>query len=181
MPKPQAFIYKSWPKKEDTPKVAFKDHSKPKVEEKGMLITNLTGCFKCNAKYGKGYTLPPTAGPPVLLPVGFCFESLEHRQATANEGEEVVHRGAEGDQIYHIQQTVATPGTKRRKNGSLYLRRIGCGSAIGLLLVYKKTTQTGIGASSSHPDEDEGSENDESYELFGEDEPFTASMAAFQT
>ncbi|KAI5672888.1 hypothetical protein M9H77_13252 [Catharanthus roseus] len=29
--KPQAPTYKSWPKKEDTPKVAFKNHSKPKV------------------------------------------------------------------------------------------------------------------------------------------------------
>ncbi|KAI5672384.1 hypothetical protein M9H77_12748 [Catharanthus roseus] len=46
--KPQASTYKSWPKKEDTPKVAFKDHSKPKVEEKGRLITNPTRCFKCN-------------------------------------------------------------------------------------------------------------------------------------
>ncbi|KAI5649879.1 hypothetical protein M9H77_35884 [Catharanthus roseus] len=42
VPKPQAFAYKSWPKKEDTPKVAFNDHSKPKVEEKGKLITNPT-------------------------------------------------------------------------------------------------------------------------------------------
>ncbi|KAI5653845.1 hypothetical protein M9H77_31032 [Catharanthus roseus] len=33
---------------EDTPKVAFKDHSKPKVEEKGKLITNPIRCFKCN-------------------------------------------------------------------------------------------------------------------------------------
>ncbi|KAI5653055.1 hypothetical protein M9H77_30242 [Catharanthus roseus] len=47
-PKPQASIYKSWPKKKDTPKAAFKDHSKPKVEEKGMLITNLSWCLKCN-------------------------------------------------------------------------------------------------------------------------------------
>ncbi|KAI5672283.1 hypothetical protein M9H77_12647 [Catharanthus roseus] len=47
-----ASTYKRWPKKEDTPKVAFKDHSKPKVEEKGKLITNLTRCFKCN---GVGY------------------------------------------------------------------------------------------------------------------------------
>ncbi|KAI5648852.1 hypothetical protein M9H77_34857 [Catharanthus roseus] len=46
--KSQASTYKSWPKKEDTPKVAFKDHSKPKVEEKGRLITNPTRCFKCN-------------------------------------------------------------------------------------------------------------------------------------
>ncbi|KAI5676628.1 hypothetical protein M9H77_07578 [Catharanthus roseus] len=38
----------SWPKKGDTPKVAYKDHSKPKVEEKGKLITNPTRCFKCN-------------------------------------------------------------------------------------------------------------------------------------
>ncbi|KAI5663367.1 hypothetical protein M9H77_22690 [Catharanthus roseus] len=39
----------SWPKKEDIPKVALKDHSKPKVEEKGRLITNRTRCFKCNS------------------------------------------------------------------------------------------------------------------------------------
>ncbi|KAI5667741.1 hypothetical protein M9H77_17594 [Catharanthus roseus] len=39
--------------KEDTPKVAFKDHSKPKVEEKGRLITNPMRCFKCN---GVGHT-----------------------------------------------------------------------------------------------------------------------------
>ncbi|KAI5681679.1 hypothetical protein M9H77_02907 [Catharanthus roseus] len=37
-----------WPKKEDTPKVVFKDHSKPNVEEKGKLITNPRRCFKCN-------------------------------------------------------------------------------------------------------------------------------------
>ncbi|KAI5653103.1 hypothetical protein M9H77_30290 [Catharanthus roseus] len=48
VPKPQASTYKSWPREEDTPKVAFKDHSKPKVEEKGKLITNPTRCFKCN-------------------------------------------------------------------------------------------------------------------------------------
>ncbi|KAI5677057.1 hypothetical protein M9H77_08007 [Catharanthus roseus] len=34
VPKPQALTYKSWPKKKDTPKVAFKYHSKYKVEEK---------------------------------------------------------------------------------------------------------------------------------------------------
>ncbi|KAI5653811.1 hypothetical protein M9H77_30998 [Catharanthus roseus] len=39
---------KSWPKKEDTPKLAFKDHSKPKVKEKGRLIINPTRFFKCN-------------------------------------------------------------------------------------------------------------------------------------
>ncbi|KAI5681769.1 hypothetical protein M9H77_02997 [Catharanthus roseus] len=33
---------------EDAPKVAFKDYSKPKVEEKEKLITNPTRCFKCN-------------------------------------------------------------------------------------------------------------------------------------
>ncbi|KAI5677805.1 hypothetical protein M9H77_08755 [Catharanthus roseus] len=38
----------SWPKKEDTPKMVFQDHSKPKVEEKGRLITNPIRCFKCN-------------------------------------------------------------------------------------------------------------------------------------
>ncbi|KAI5658491.1 hypothetical protein M9H77_27284 [Catharanthus roseus] len=48
VPKTQASTYKSWPKKEDTPKVAFNDHSKPKVEEKRKLITNPTRCFKCN-------------------------------------------------------------------------------------------------------------------------------------
>ncbi|KAI5664453.1 hypothetical protein M9H77_23776 [Catharanthus roseus] len=48
VPKPQASTYKIWSKKEDTPKVAFKDHSKPKVEEKGRLITNPTRSFKCN-------------------------------------------------------------------------------------------------------------------------------------
>ncbi|KAI5681988.1 hypothetical protein M9H77_03216 [Catharanthus roseus] len=47
-PKPQASTYKSWPRKEDTSKVAFKDHSKPWVEEKGKLIINPTRCFKCN-------------------------------------------------------------------------------------------------------------------------------------
>ncbi|KAI5667940.1 hypothetical protein M9H77_17793 [Catharanthus roseus] len=47
-PKPQASTSKSWPKKEDTFKVTFKDHSKPKVEEKGKLITNPTRYFKCN-------------------------------------------------------------------------------------------------------------------------------------
>ncbi|KAI5653080.1 hypothetical protein M9H77_30267 [Catharanthus roseus] len=33
--KPQASTFKEWPKKDATPKVAFKDNSKPKVEEKG--------------------------------------------------------------------------------------------------------------------------------------------------
>ncbi|KAI5653020.1 hypothetical protein M9H77_30207 [Catharanthus roseus] len=33
------------PKKEDTPNVPFKDHPKPKVEEKGRLITNQTSTF----------------------------------------------------------------------------------------------------------------------------------------
>ncbi|KAI5667323.1 hypothetical protein M9H77_17176 [Catharanthus roseus] len=44
LPKPQASTYKSWPKKDDIPKVSFKDkdNSKLKVEEKGRLITNLT-------------------------------------------------------------------------------------------------------------------------------------------
>ncbi|KAI5667718.1 hypothetical protein M9H77_17571 [Catharanthus roseus] len=44
----KASIYKSWPKKESTPKVAFRDHPKPKVKKKGRLITNQTRCFKCN-------------------------------------------------------------------------------------------------------------------------------------
>ncbi|KAI5652356.1 hypothetical protein M9H77_29543 [Catharanthus roseus] len=48
VPKPQAFNYKGWPKKEDTPKLAFKGHSKLEVEEKIKLITNPTRCFKCN-------------------------------------------------------------------------------------------------------------------------------------
>ncbi|KAI5657268.1 hypothetical protein M9H77_26061 [Catharanthus roseus] len=34
--------------KKDTPKIAFENHSNPKVEGKGKLITNLTRCFKCN-------------------------------------------------------------------------------------------------------------------------------------
>ncbi|KAI5671402.1 hypothetical protein M9H77_11766 [Catharanthus roseus] len=45
----------------------------------------------------------------------------------------------------------------------------------------KKTTQTGKGVSSLWPDEDEGSEDDESYYLSGEDEPSTGPIAAFQT
>ncbi|KAI5676981.1 hypothetical protein M9H77_07931 [Catharanthus roseus] len=45
---PQASTSKSWPKREDTRKVAFKDHPKPNVGEKGRLITNPTRCFKCN-------------------------------------------------------------------------------------------------------------------------------------
>ncbi|KAI5648347.1 hypothetical protein M9H77_34352 [Catharanthus roseus] len=40
--------YMSWLKKEHTPKVAFKDHSKPKVEEKGMLITNARRVDECH-------------------------------------------------------------------------------------------------------------------------------------
>ncbi|KAI5675751.1 hypothetical protein M9H77_06701 [Catharanthus roseus] len=48
VPKPQESTYKSCPKKEDTPKVAFKYRSKHKVEKKGTLITNPTRCFKCN-------------------------------------------------------------------------------------------------------------------------------------
>ncbi|KAI5667945.1 hypothetical protein M9H77_17798 [Catharanthus roseus] len=48
VPTLEASTYKSWPKKEDTPKMAFKDHFKPKVEEKERLITNPTRCFKCN-------------------------------------------------------------------------------------------------------------------------------------
>ncbi|KAI5682078.1 hypothetical protein M9H77_03306 [Catharanthus roseus] len=46
--KPKASTYKSWPKKDETPKVVFKDSFKPKVEEKGRLITNPTRSFKCN-------------------------------------------------------------------------------------------------------------------------------------
>ncbi|KAI5673528.1 hypothetical protein M9H77_13892 [Catharanthus roseus] len=46
--KPQTSTYKSRPKKDETPKVAFKDNSKPKVEEKGRLIINPTRYFKCN-------------------------------------------------------------------------------------------------------------------------------------
>ncbi|KAI5664590.1 hypothetical protein M9H77_23913 [Catharanthus roseus] len=37
------------PKKEYTPKVAFKGHFKPKVEEKGKLISNPTRCFSAMA------------------------------------------------------------------------------------------------------------------------------------
>ncbi|KAI5672353.1 hypothetical protein M9H77_12717 [Catharanthus roseus] len=48
VPKLEASIYKSWSKKENRPKVAFKDHCIPKVEEKGRLITNPTMRFKCN-------------------------------------------------------------------------------------------------------------------------------------
>ncbi|KAI5681993.1 hypothetical protein M9H77_03221 [Catharanthus roseus] len=48
VPKPQTSTYKSWPKKNETPKVVFKDSSKPKVEEKARLVTNPTRCFKCN-------------------------------------------------------------------------------------------------------------------------------------
>ncbi|KAI5666873.1 hypothetical protein M9H77_16726 [Catharanthus roseus] len=49
VPIPQESTYKSLPKKEDTPKVAFKDPSKPNVEEKRRLITSLTRCFKYNS------------------------------------------------------------------------------------------------------------------------------------
>ncbi|KAI5671384.1 hypothetical protein M9H77_11748 [Catharanthus roseus] len=48
VPKPQASTYRSWPKKEDNPKVAFKHRPKPKVEERGRLITNPTRSFNCN-------------------------------------------------------------------------------------------------------------------------------------
>ncbi|KAI5667920.1 hypothetical protein M9H77_17773 [Catharanthus roseus] len=51
VPKPQASTCKSWPKKDETPKVAFKDNFKPKVEEKGRLITNPTRCFKYNGDF----------------------------------------------------------------------------------------------------------------------------------
>ncbi|KAI5672361.1 hypothetical protein M9H77_12725 [Catharanthus roseus] len=47
--KPQASTYKSWPNKEDIPKVAFKDDYKLKVEKKRRLITNPTRCFMCNS------------------------------------------------------------------------------------------------------------------------------------
>ncbi|KAI5650418.1 hypothetical protein M9H77_36423 [Catharanthus roseus] len=48
VPKPKTIMYKSWAKKDKTPKMAFKDNFKLKVEEKSRLITNLTRCFKCN-------------------------------------------------------------------------------------------------------------------------------------
>ncbi|KAI5652965.1 hypothetical protein M9H77_30152 [Catharanthus roseus] len=48
VPKPQSSTYKSCPKKDEKPKVVFKDNSKPKVEEKGRLITNPTRSFKCD-------------------------------------------------------------------------------------------------------------------------------------
>lgn len=38
--KPQVPTYKTWPNKDDTPKVAFKDIEKPKVEENGRLVAN---------------------------------------------------------------------------------------------------------------------------------------------
>ncbi|KAI5681760.1 hypothetical protein M9H77_02988 [Catharanthus roseus] len=50
--KPQTSTYNSWPKKDETPKMAFKDNLKPEVEEKGRLITNPTRYSKCN---GVGY------------------------------------------------------------------------------------------------------------------------------
>ncbi|KAI5653339.1 hypothetical protein M9H77_30526 [Catharanthus roseus] len=57
VPKPQASTYKSWLKKEDTPKMAFKNHSKPKVEEKGRLITNPTRASWKGLKAKKGCKL----------------------------------------------------------------------------------------------------------------------------
>ncbi|KAI5667906.1 hypothetical protein M9H77_17759 [Catharanthus roseus] len=42
----------------------------------------LNGSF--DELYGKEYTLPPTASPPLPLPVGFCWEYLGHWQATAD-------------------------------------------------------------------------------------------------
>ncbi|KAI5658041.1 hypothetical protein M9H77_26834 [Catharanthus roseus] len=59
VPKPQASTYKSWPKKEDTPKVAFKDHSKPKVEEKERLMANPTRYFTCNGVGHIAINCPP--------------------------------------------------------------------------------------------------------------------------
>ncbi|KAI5667978.1 hypothetical protein M9H77_17831 [Catharanthus roseus] len=41
MPKPPASSYKSWPKKKDTPKVTFKDHSKPKSPVRGPLPNDM--------------------------------------------------------------------------------------------------------------------------------------------
>lgn len=40
--------YKTFPKNDDGPKVAFKDSAKPKVEDKGKLNLGHTRCFKCN-------------------------------------------------------------------------------------------------------------------------------------
>ncbi|KAI5676036.1 hypothetical protein M9H77_06986 [Catharanthus roseus] len=59
--KPQASTYKSWPKKEDKPKVAFKDHSMPKVEEKERLTTNPTRCFKWNKRWYMTHVLPKSS------------------------------------------------------------------------------------------------------------------------
>ncbi|KAI5672374.1 hypothetical protein M9H77_12738 [Catharanthus roseus] len=49
VPKPQASTYKSWRKKEDTPRVAFKDHSKPKVEEKRKVDHQSNKAFASRA------------------------------------------------------------------------------------------------------------------------------------
>ncbi|KAI5648874.1 hypothetical protein M9H77_34879 [Catharanthus roseus] len=46
--KAQASTFKCLPKKQEAPNVAFKDNSKPKVEEKDRLITNPIRCIKCN-------------------------------------------------------------------------------------------------------------------------------------
>lgn len=44
--KPQASTFKMWQKKDETPKIDFKDNIKPKVDKKVRLITNLSKCFK---------------------------------------------------------------------------------------------------------------------------------------
>ncbi|KAI5664779.1 hypothetical protein M9H77_24102 [Catharanthus roseus] len=65
--KPLMSTYKSWLKKYETPKVAFKDNSKPKVEEKGRLITNPTRCLKNLWSLDKRVIGKRQEGEPIVI------------------------------------------------------------------------------------------------------------------
>ncbi|KAI5663869.1 hypothetical protein M9H77_23192 [Catharanthus roseus] len=89
VPSFKASTYKSWPKKKDTPKVSFKDHSKPKVQEKGKLITNPTRYFKCN---GVGHIAINCATKRTLL----FNEDLKGRIEKSNDDYQEGHHTTDG-------------------------------------------------------------------------------------
>ncbi|KAI5650412.1 hypothetical protein M9H77_36417 [Catharanthus roseus] len=46
--KPPTSNFKPWPKKEEAPRGTFQPPTKPKMEERGKIISNPPKCFKCN-------------------------------------------------------------------------------------------------------------------------------------
>ncbi|KAI5677481.1 hypothetical protein M9H77_08431 [Catharanthus roseus] len=46
--KPPTSNFKPWPKKDEAPRGTFQPPTKPKMEERGKIISNPPKCFKCN-------------------------------------------------------------------------------------------------------------------------------------